>query len=257
MISPPSPDAGTWALEVIEANDHYRLDKQSGADRGIYLTWLSTGTATVTFDVTLAGSTSPPAPPIDVTLTNELTGERFLYPGVVNGFVASNVPSGSYAVTARASGGGAYPVDVLDTTVDLWCDLETSLFFDVPNRPPTVTLPPAFDVDEGPPGLILTPTANDDDGDPLTFTWELVSGTGSVTPIGIGDTASYVNDDGPATAVVRVTVADPYGGTASAETTIPVHNVAPVVNALRMRPSTRAACSPRRAASRTPAWTLG
>src|SRR5207244_1198733 len=43
--------------------------------------------------------------------------------------------------------------------------------------------------------------------------------------------ASFVPDDGPSTATIRVTVEDPSGLTATAETTVDVLNAPPVVSA--------------------------
>jgi hypothetical protein len=40
-ISVPAAADGMWALRVDTATDYYRLDKTTGADRGVYLTWES------------------------------------------------------------------------------------------------------------------------------------------------------------------------------------------------------------------------
>jgi hypothetical protein len=100
----------------------------------------------------------------------------------------------------------------------------------VPNRSPHVSLPPSLTTSEGAAAVTLTPDADDPDGDPITFTWTLFSGTGELAAE--GSTASYANSDGPATSVVRVTATDSHGGSATADVTITVNNVAPAISSV-------------------------
>lgn len=88
------------------------------------------------------------------------------------------------------------------------------------NDPPVVTLDPAGPVDEGSPAIPLVAHASDVDGDPVTLTWSTPDGT-----------ASFADDDGPASVPVTVTANDGNGGTAQASTTIEVRNVPPTADA--------------------------
>lgn len=88
---------------------------------------------------------------------------------------------------------------------------------------PTVPLAPgpfSFSVGETP--VTLFADATDPDGDPLIFAWQLISGTGVLSdPLNVAY-STYTNNTGPTEALVRVTVTDSQGASASAETTITV-----------------------------------
>lgn len=91
------------------------------------------------------------------------------------------------------------------------------------NAAPTVTLAPPGGASEGIP-LPVHAVAADADGDPLSFEWSTSLGTLAST----GADASLLVSDGPASAIVTVTVSDGALAT-SASATIPVANVAPLI----------------------------
>ena len=219
--------AGTWSLlledkstNVNPANGHYGLIKASGADTGVYLGWESYGEAHVTMDIPAAGV------PAEVTFTNTVTGETFVFSGVNDGDVL-DVPVGSYDVSATGPAG--HEVTVSPSTIDLWCTLETELSVEVKNRLPrfTVLLPATLQKNEGPEALELQVAAVDDDGDLLEYSWTV---TGPGEAVAHSPTATFTTSaDGPSNVVVSVTAFDAYGGTAISQTTIQILNVAPVL----------------------------
>ena len=95
------------------------------------------------------------------------------------------------------------------------------------NRAPMVVLSPAGPLPEAGAPVTLTATASDPDGDALSYSWSL---TGPGTLTAAGTTATYSNDDGPASAVVTVTVSDGFEA-ASDQQTVLTYNVAPQADA--------------------------
>ena len=204
---------GQWRLEIVNAPQHYQLNKTSGADRGIYMSWLTFGTGHVSVSVTRNGVPTN-TQNLALLFTNTSTGQAFST--VASSGYATDLPVGSYTVTPQTA--GASPAGI---NIDLTCGSSVALSFDVPNHPPTVMITGGpFNVQSGGAPINLNATAFDADGDPLTFQWSLVSGGGLLTPF--GSSASYSNNTGAATAVVQVTVTDSFGATASATATIMV-----------------------------------
>ncbi len=64
---------------------------------------------------------------------------------------------------------------------------------------------------------LITVVASDPDGDPLTYSYEVISGNVTVTLIGDGSTASVTTSALSTDFTVRVTVSDGKGGTATAD----------------------------------------
>jgi len=182
----------------------------------------------VTLTAAAIGASNTAVPSGTITFYDD--GEAISTPLVLDGNGGTTLSVGDLAIrdhpiTAVYSGDGLFNASASPVLVQ-----------SVPNRPPQVSLPSSLAIDEGADAATLTATADDDDGDPITFTWMLVSGTGQLVPA--GNSASYVNANGPATTVVRVTVTDSHGGSASAETTITVNNVAPSVGSLALSATT-------------------
>lgn len=234
---------GQWRLDMVSTTQHYQLNKTSGADRGIYLTWLTSGSGQFTLSVTRNG-TPTTTQGISLQFTNNTTGQVFSSAPFVFTDYSTTLPVGAYTVTASAPPGQTYSVSPSSLTVDLWCRKVAALVFDVPNRAPAVTIsgrfnpngqpfPGPFTMNENGGVLQLLANGTDADGDPLTYVWEKMSGTGTlITALGTmtGPSISYTNPDGPADAVVRVTATDSLGATATAMTTVRVNNVAPNVS---------------------------
>ena len=90
------------------------------------------------------------------------------------------------------------------------------------NHAPTVQVQAPAHAGEGA-QIALVAAAQDVDGDPLTYTWTTTAGSLTTN----GPNATLVVPDGPASAAVHVSVSDGNGGTAAADQTIAVDNVAP------------------------------
>ena len=90
------------------------------------------------------------------------------------------------------------------------------------NHAPTVQLQSPTTAGEGA-QIALVAAAQDVDGDPLTYTWTTTAGSLTTN----GPNATLVVPDGPASAAVHVSVSDGNGGTAAADQTIAIDNVAP------------------------------
>jgi hypothetical protein len=73
-VSPAA--AGMWTIDVhgttVPLNGHYVIDKTSGADKGIYVTWMTWGYGTLSGAITRGGAPNPP--PETVEITDNLTG---------------------------------------------------------------------------------------------------------------------------------------------------------------------------------------
>ena len=137
-ISVPDAMPGTWQLLVVDASEHYRLDKTSG-DRGIYLTYQSAGQGDL-----LIRAATPAAG--GSTFTGPLTFELLDSHGVVLGSVATTdgvIDTGGLSV-------GAYTVrltsvppgwSVYDSEIEVYvlCDRVTTVEFVIfDNTPPVI-----------------------------------------------------------------------------------------------------------------------
>lgn len=85
----------------------------------------------------------------------------------------------------------------------------------VTNTPPTVTLTANPSFGDAPLSVIFTAAAQDEDGDELTYAWDF--GNGDTASSGTTQSATYPT---AGTYTASVTVSDPNGGTATAETTV-------------------------------------
>lgn len=99
------------------------------------------------------------------------------------------------------------------------------------NQTPTVDAGGPYMADEGA-AVGLTATGNDPDGDDLTYTWDL-DGDGQFDD-GTGPSVSYTAGDGPNTVLVSVRADDGNGGSAVAQATIAIANVAPSIDGLTL-----------------------
>ncbi|HET8529293.1 MAG TPA: Ig-like domain-containing protein, partial [Gaiellaceae bacterium] len=90
------------------------------------------------------------------------------------------------------------------------------------NHAPTVSIQAPASAGEGS-AISLVAAASDPDSDTLTYTWTTSLGTLTAN----GPNATLVVPDGPAGAAVHVSVSDGNGGSAAADATIQIANVAP------------------------------
>ncbi|MDF2629471.1 MAG: hypothetical protein K0R39_3302 [Symbiobacteriaceae bacterium] len=183
-----APDSGTWT--VVH-------DSQTAGAR-----W---GTVSWTADV-------PAGAALTVTASSSEDGITFGPSESVSDGADLTVADGRYLkvmVSFQRSPRGESPI-LYDLTVRS-------------NQAPTVTLSPAGPMPEAGAPVSLTATASDPDGDALSYTWSLM-GPGTLTAAGA--TATYSNDDGPASAVITVTVSDGFES-ASDQQTVLTYNVAP------------------------------
>ncbi len=234
-VTAPYAMAGLWSLS-IETNRHHEVERLDSVpvDSGLYLTWQSYGEGTATVSVTA------PSTPVTVVLTNTVTGQTFTRIGMGT-FTLPFIPSGHYTVSVSSASGLAELLTPAE--IDVWCGASLEISVNLPNRPPVISIvgranpadpfaPAPFVIDET--RLFqLQVNASDPDHDPLTYSWTLLDGDGTLAT-GLGGTTgpsiSYRDNDGPSIALVQVEVTDGPGGHRIVDTAlIDVRNVSPTV----------------------------
>jgi hypothetical protein len=220
---PGASPAGMWTLSVTGADGHYVINKTSGPDTGIYVTWLTYGESTISGTVTRGGQ--PLTGPVAVELLDAANNVIASIPGVTGAYSFPKLLPGTYSVRVVTPLNWPAPAPQTRT---VWCTVDAQANVDIPNRPPTVTLTAPPSINEAAPAVNLGAIANDPDGDPITITWTQ-SGPGVLTPSGAS--ATFSNDDGPASTTVTVTVKDTFNASASDSKTVQTINVNPVANA--------------------------
>ena len=173
--------------------------------------------------------TTPHATPVGALLEGaDADGDALTFAvqtSPAHGTLTGTPPALTYTPAAGFSGGDSFTYRAFDGTAFSAPATIQITVGDAPpatNGPPTVTLAPAGPVDEAS-ALPLSASAGDPDGDSLSYTWSTTVGT--ITPAGA--TASLKVDDGPATAVVAVTVDDGHGHQVSDAKNVTVRNVPP------------------------------
>jgi hypothetical protein len=184
------------------------------------------------------------APPIQIDLS-QLVSDRETAVGnltytvvsqPVRGTVSINGQTATYGTNAFARGTDTFTYKVTDGGYPDDCGVpsatcqapKTSVTRTVTitiapvNHAPTVQLQAPASAGEGA-QVALTAATHDVDGDPLTYTWTTTAGSLTTN----GPNATLVVPDGPASAAVHVSVSDGNGGTAAADQTIVIENVAP------------------------------
>ena len=150
--------------------------------------------------------------------------------GTSAGTMSEGGGSGSTIGTHTYEAAGVYTIQL--TVTDKDGDSGVAVYrYVVINSPPTVTAGGPYGVDEGS-AVMLAAVGADPDDDPLTYAWDL-DGDGQFDD---GSEASVefsaAELDGPSEHVVAVQVTDPDGAYATADVTVIVANVAPLVGAI-------------------------
>jgi cysteine-rich repeat protein len=121
--------AGHWLASITGADHHYVLDKTNGADRGLYVNWMTWGNeAAISGTITRGGS--PNGVPVNVQVVNTLTGQVQTIAGVTGSFSANKLLPGSYTVTVGSQ----------SQSVSINCDGTATANFDLPKLVPLVTV---------------------------------------------------------------------------------------------------------------------
>lgn len=124
-ITVASAESGTWTLIVTNASEHYRLDKTTGSDRGIYLSWQSAGFGTLTavaLNGSLAGTPLFTGGAVEFVVYNSDNVEvarQVTNDGDVD-FGDLKLPAGLYTVRINTPFGWSANVDSI--TVAVLCD---------------------------------------------------------------------------------------------------------------------------------------
>ena len=221
----PSAVAGMWTVSVLGADHHYVIDKTSGADQGIYVSWMTWGDGMISGTITRAGL--PNTTPVTVELVEVLRGIVVqTIAGVTGSYSSVKLLAGEYQVRVLPPSPLLAPSPAL---VVLTCDSHKLADFDLPNRPPVA------DAGEDQTleciGETVTATldgsgSSDPDGDALTYTWTGAFGTAS----GINPTVTLPVAGSPHP--ITLTVADGWGGMSSDEVVVAVIDTQPPTIAL-------------------------
>jgi hypothetical protein len=131
--------AGTWAL-AVDPSAHHRLSKTSGADRGIYISWNSSGEGTLEARAS-DGNTGNPAftaGPLEFIAYNSANVEvaRQLTTTGVADFGHIKLPAGTYTVQIIAPAGFTAASQTI--TVTIMCDQAALANFTVADITPPV-----------------------------------------------------------------------------------------------------------------------
>jgi hypothetical protein len=108
--------------------------------------------------------------------------------------------------------------------------IDMGAFESLGNHPPTVVAGGPYTVSEGG-SVTVAATGTDPDGDALTYAWDLDHDGSFETP-GQSVTFSAAGLDGPSDRPIAVRVTDPDQASATAEASVSIANVAPVVGAI-------------------------
>jgi hypothetical protein len=219
-ISVPSAAVGQWTL-MLGADHHYTVSKNTGSDRGVYATWLTSGKGSLGITTTRGGF--PSTLPVAVTVTNVLTGEAIPFPNVLGSLPPVNLPVGVYDITAAAPPGQTYQVVPGVVRVSITCDGAGAVSFDVINRAPTVQVNGPGSLPEGS-SVGIGSLAADPDGDPVSLSWSV---SGPATLATSGNPRQLTVGDGPGQVEVTVVATDSLGASSTASIVIDIVNVAP------------------------------
>ncbi|MBI2077611.1 MAG: hypothetical protein HYT80_04455 [Euryarchaeota archaeon] len=220
---------GMWGLAIRGFDHHYQIDKRSGADRGLYAAWDTSGYGDVSGSITRAGSV-PNTIPVEILMLDLASGAIVRSAsGVTDSYGFSKVPVGRYLVILRSAEEG---IGEHTRNLILTCMARAIVDFDLPDRPPRADAGEDQVVVEGATVLLDAGASSDPDGDPLTFSWAttVLSGPGVILSApGTADPSFGTRDDGEY--LFTVTVSDPFGQRSSVGVGVRVLNAAPVVDA--------------------------
>ncbi|MBF8267973.1 MAG: hypothetical protein HW388_1481 [Dehalococcoidia bacterium] len=226
--------AGRWQLVIPQINVHYRLQKLSGSDTGVYINALTFGQGSIAGTIQHSGG-GPFPDPLQVNLSRLLIGGSTVPVASLitntGSYNFANLFVGNYRVAiVPPPGMNVIGPSFFDVFVS--CEARTTVSAFIINRPPVANAGPDQVVNEGATVQLDASASSDPDNNTLTFNWTVVSFTGSAITLSSSTVANptfSALDDG--VYALRVTVNDGNGGTASDDVQVTVNNVAPVVNA--------------------------
>jgi hypothetical protein len=132
----PSAVPGMWAIAINHLDGHYIINKTSGFDRGVYVTWQTWGYGDITGSITVNSSpnTTPSIIQVIDTVSHAIVQNLA---GVTNGYTVHKVPVGFYWVKFLPPPPMPIPDSVL---VTVWCEGHAVADFHLtivpPNQPP-------------------------------------------------------------------------------------------------------------------------
>ncbi len=209
LISVPGAAPGVWALIIDDPTGHFGLDKQTGADRGIYFTWQSKGEGSVHLAVQdgNAGGGALFGQPVEIVVYNLLTNEEVFRTFVTGELAVPEAEAGHYRMHVNVPPG--FGVAPQDFEFDIVCDRNTELAIVITDvAPPVIDPLPDLALEAGPGGGAVatwTATATDPGRGPVPVV--CVPPSGSTFPLGVTTvTCNAVDAAGNAAQPVTFTV---------------------------------------------------
>ena len=141
-VNVASAAAGQWTIAVLGANGHYVIDKTSGADKGLYVTWMTWGYGTLSGSITRGGVPNPT--PVTVEITDNLTGAVQTLPAT-SSYSVPKIPVGEYTIKVITPP-SLLPAVPASAIRFITCDGAAVADFDIPNRPPSCSVNPGDNI---------------------------------------------------------------------------------------------------------------
>ncbi len=139
MLSVPGAAGGRWSLyvntAVMPGSGHYSIDKQSGPDRGIYLTWRTFGRGSIAVNINVSGGPLPN--PVTVNIYRQPLGQPEVlvatFPASAGTTVSPQLEVGMYRVEIVPP--PRFTADVTSVVVAVTCNKQTIATFNLTEQP--------------------------------------------------------------------------------------------------------------------------
>lgn len=186
-----NPGNGIWELAIRGLDGHYIVNKTSGADRGIYVTWMTWGFGNLSGSITLDGN--PNTVPVNVEVNDALTNAPVdTVIGVTSSYQFFKLPVGSYSVRVVVPG-SLPPAEPAQVIVTITCEDSEIANFNIPNpnKPPHCedAVPSISEI--WPPNHKMVDISilgvTDPDGDPITINVTKITQDEPVNTLGDGN----------------------------------------------------------------------